>query len=39
MDLSLVGVDTATMRAYHDAAGVHLDEDLFTARPVPRWCS
>ncbi|MEU6541256.1 hypothetical protein [Streptomyces sp. NPDC047000] len=31
MDLSLVGIDSTTARAHHDAAGMHLDEDVVTA--------
>jgi transposase len=27
VDLSLVGVDSTTVRAHHDAAGMHLDPD------------
>jgi hypothetical protein len=29
--LSLVSVDSTTRRAHHDAAGIHLNEDLITA--------
>ncbi|GAA3019750.1 hypothetical protein GCM10017559_50010 [Streptosporangium longisporum] len=28
VDLSLVGVDSTTARAHHDAAGMHLGEDV-----------
>ncbi len=28
MDLSLVSIDSTTVRAHHDAAGMHLDEDV-----------
>ncbi|MBT2481643.1 transposase [Streptomyces sp. ISL-94] len=31
VDLSLVGIDSTTARAHHDAAGMHLDEDVLTA--------
>jgi hypothetical protein len=31
VDLTLVSVDSTTMRAHHDAAGMHLDQDLLTA--------
>lgn len=31
VDLSLVGVDSTTARAHHDAAGTHMDEDVLTA--------
>jgi transposase len=31
VDLSLVSVDSTTARAHHDAAGMHLDEDVVTA--------
>ncbi|MGG2464093.1 transposase [Streptomyces sp. RGM 3693] len=31
VDLSLVSVDSTTARAHHDAAGMHLDEDIMTA--------
>jgi transposase len=31
VDLSLVGVDSTTARAHHDAAGTHLGEDVLTA--------
>ncbi|MBM9503060.1 hypothetical protein ITX44_00620 [Streptomyces sp. KK5PA1] len=31
MDLSLVSVDYATARAHHDAAGMHLGQDVLTA--------
>ncbi|MCW7940543.1 transposase [Streptomyces hygroscopicus] len=31
VDLSLVSVDSTTMRAHHDAAGMHLDQDVVTA--------
>lgn len=31
VDLSLVGIDSTTVRAHHDAAGTHLDEDVLTA--------
>jgi hypothetical protein len=27
VDLSLVSVDSTTVRAHHDAAGMHLDSD------------
>ncbi|SEB79309.1 hypothetical protein SAMN04490357_0404 [Streptomyces misionensis] len=30
VDLTLVSVDSTTMRAHHDAAGMHLDQDLLT---------
>ncbi len=30
-DLSLVSIDSTTARAHHDAAGMHLDEDVVTA--------
>jgi transposase len=32
VDLSLVSVDSATARAHHDAAGMHLGQDVITAR-------
>lgn len=31
VDLSLVSIDSTTVRAHHDAAGMHLDEDVLTA--------
>jgi transposase len=31
VDLSLVSIDSTTARAHHDAAGMHLDQDLLTA--------
>ncbi|WP_078941282.1 IS5 family transposase [Streptomyces cellulosae] len=31
VDLSLVSIDSTTARAHHDAAGVHLDQDVITA--------
>lgn len=31
VDLSLVSIDSTTARARHDAAGMHLDEDIVTA--------
>ncbi len=31
VDLSLVSVDSTTARAHHDAAGMHLSEDVLTA--------
>lgn len=31
VDLSLVSVDSTTARAHHDAAGMHLDDDVLTA--------
>lgn len=31
VDLSLVSVDSTTTRAHHDAAGIHLGEDVLTA--------
>ncbi|SDH33380.1 Putative transposase of IS4/5 family [Sinosporangium album] len=31
VDLSLVSVDSTTVRAHHDAAGTHLDPDVLTA--------
>ena len=31
VDLSLVGIDSTTARAHHDAAGMHLDEDVLAA--------
>jgi hypothetical protein len=31
VDLSLVSVDSTTARAHHDAAGMHLDEDIMLA--------
>lgn len=31
VDLSLVSVDSTTARAHHDAAGMHLSGDVFTA--------
>lgn len=30
-DLSLVSIDSTTARAHHDAAGMHLGEDVLTA--------
>lgn len=30
VDLSLVSIDSTTVRAHHDAAGIHLSEDLLT---------
>lgn len=31
VDLSLVSMDSTTARAHHDAAGMHLDDDVLTA--------
>ncbi|BAU88283.1 IS1647-like transposase [Streptomyces laurentii] len=31
VDLSLVGIDSTTARAHHDAAGMHLEEEVLTA--------
>lgn len=31
VDLSLVSVDSTTVRAHHDAAGMHLDSDTLAA--------
>ncbi|TLQ43418.1 IS5 family transposase [Streptomyces marianii] len=31
VDLSLVSIDSTTARAHHDAAGMHMDEDVLTA--------
>ncbi len=31
VDLSLVSIDSTTARAHHDAAGMHLSEDVVTA--------
>jgi transposase len=31
VDLSLVSVDSTTVRAHHDAAGMHLDKDVLIA--------
>lgn len=31
VDVSLVSVDSTTARAHHDAAGMHLDEDVMLA--------
>jgi hypothetical protein len=31
VDLSLVSVDSTTARAHHDAAGMHIDEDIMLA--------
>lgn len=31
VDLSLVSIDSTTARDHHDAAGMHLDEDVITA--------
>lgn len=31
VDLSLVSIDSTTARAHHDAAGMHLSEDVLTA--------
>ncbi|GAA3378618.1 hypothetical protein GCM10020367_58860 [Streptomyces sannanensis] len=31
VDLSLVSVDSTTVRAHHDAAGMHLGQDVITA--------
>lgn len=31
MDLSLVSIDSTTVWAHHDAAGMHLDQDVITA--------
>ncbi|GAA3381449.1 hypothetical protein GCM10020367_72740 [Streptomyces sannanensis] len=31
VDLSLVSVDSTTARAHHNAAGMHLDQDMLTA--------
>ena len=38
MDLSLVSVDSITVRAHHDAARMHLNQDYVTAwrRPRPK---
>ncbi len=30
VDLSLVGIDSTTARAHHDAAGMHLGQDVIT---------
>ncbi len=32
VDLSLISIDSTTTRAHHDAAGMHLDEEVLTAR-------
>lgn len=32
VDMALVSVDSTTARAHHDPAGIHLDEDVLTAR-------
>ncbi|MBE1589034.1 transposase [Nonomuraea angiospora] len=34
VDLSLVSIDSTTARAHHDAAGMHLGEDVLTAGHV-----
>ncbi|WP_329318943.1 hypothetical protein OIE77_04455 [Streptomyces sp. NBC_01715] len=31
MDLSQASVDSTTARAHHDAAGMHLSQDVLTA--------
>lgn len=31
VDLSLVSIDSTTVRAHHDAAGMHLDDEVLTA--------
>jgi hypothetical protein len=31
VDLSLVSIDSTTVRAHHDAAGMHRGEDVITA--------
>ncbi len=31
VDLSLVSIDSTTARAHHDAAGMHLGEDMLAA--------
>jgi transposase len=31
VDLSLVSIDSTTARAHHDAAGIHLDQEVLTA--------
>jgi transposase len=31
VDLSLVSIDSTTARAHHDAAGMHVDQDVLTA--------
>ncbi len=31
VDLSLVSIDSTTARAHHDAAGMHLDQDVVSA--------
>ena len=31
VDLSLVSIDSTTVRAHHDAAGTHLDQDVVAA--------
>ena len=31
VDLSLVSIDSTTTRAHHDAAGMHMDQDVLTA--------
>src|SRR3954447_1509145 len=31
VDLSLVSVDSTTARAHHDAAGMHMDDEVLTA--------
>ncbi|MGW0877908.1 hypothetical protein ACWD3Z_46790 [Streptomyces sp. NPDC002740] len=31
VDLSVAGFDSTTARAHHEAAGMHLSEDVFTA--------
>jgi hypothetical protein len=31
VDLSLVSIDSTTARAHHDAAGMHLGQDVLTA--------
>ncbi|MYZ36584.1 transposase [Streptomyces sp. SID4917] len=31
VDLSLVSIDSTTARAHHDAAGMHMNEDVLTA--------
>jgi transposase len=35
VDLSLVSIDCTTARAHHDAAGMHLDEDVVTVQEGP----
>lgn len=31
VDLSLVSIDSTTARAHHDAAGMHIDQDVLAA--------